>query len=86
MLRSQKMIHTYIYLCISPALLTQSISCALPMVITQLTKTLPFKTVYLHAMVRDKYGRKMSKSLGNVIDPLEVRAHRSSGGAIDRSS
>ena len=37
-----------------------------------LTDTLPFKTVYLHAMVRDKYGRKMSKSLGNVIDPLEV--------------
>lgn len=28
--------------------------------------------VYLHAMVRDKEGRKMSKSLGNVIDPLEV--------------
>ena len=38
----------------------------------QLTDTLPFTTVYLHAMVRDKYGRKMSKSLGNVIDPLEV--------------
>jgi valyl-tRNA synthetase len=37
-----------------------------------LTGKLPFKTVYLHAMVRDKYGRKMSKSLGNVIDPLEV--------------
>ena len=37
-----------------------------------LTDTLPFKTVYLHAMVRDKYGRKMSKSLGNVVDPLEV--------------
>jgi valyl-tRNA synthetase len=33
---------------------------------------LPFKKVYLHAMVRDKTGRKMSKSLGNVIDPLEV--------------
>jgi len=33
---------------------------------------LPFRTVYLHAMVRDKYGRKMSKSLGNVIDPMEV--------------
>jgi tRNA synthetases class I (I, L, M and V) len=31
-----------------------------------------FLAVYLHAMVRDKYGRKMSKSLGNVIDPLEV--------------
>jgi valyl-tRNA synthetase len=28
--------------------------------------------VYLHAMVRDKNGRKMSKSLGNVIDPMEV--------------
>eukprot|EP00978_Attheya_sp_CCMP212_P004890 scaffold10708_cov50-Attheya_sp.AAC.9 len=38
----------------------------------QLTDILPFKTVYLHAMVRDKEGRKMSKSLGNVIDPLEV--------------
>lgn len=38
----------------------------------QLTDTLPFTNVYLHAMVRDKEGRKMSKSLGNVIDPLEV--------------
>jgi valyl-tRNA synthetase len=37
-----------------------------------LTDKLPFKTVYLHAMVRDKYGKKMSKSLGNVIDPLDV--------------
>jgi valyl-tRNA synthetase len=37
-----------------------------------LTGQIPFKTVYLHAMVRDKYGRKMSKSTGNVIDPLEV--------------
>ena len=40
----------------------------------QLTDKLPFTSVYLHAMVRDKYGRKMSKSLGNVIDPLEVRS------------
>ena len=38
----------------------------------QLTDKLPFTDVYLHAMVRDKEGRKMSKSLGNVIDPLEV--------------
>ena len=37
-----------------------------------LTDQLPFHTVYLHAMVRDAEGRKMSKSLGNVIDPLEV--------------
>ncbi|MFV0437104.1 MAG: valine--tRNA ligase [Desulfopila sp.] len=34
----------------------------------------PFKDVYLHALVRDKYGKKMSKSTGNVIDPLEVMA------------
>lgn len=33
---------------------------------------LPFNTVYLHAMVRDRFGRKMSKSLGNIIDPLAV--------------
>jgi valyl-tRNA synthetase len=38
----------------------------------QLTDQLPFHTVFLHAMVRDKEGRKMSKSLGNVIDPIEV--------------
>jgi len=36
------------------------------------TDKLPFDTVYLHAMVRDSMGRKMSKSLGNVIDPYEV--------------
>jgi valyl-tRNA synthetase len=42
------------------------------MMALQLTDTLPFKTVYLHSMVRDKNGMKMSKSLGNVIDPLEV--------------
>ena len=33
---------------------------------------LPFTEVYLHAMVRDAHGRKMSKSLGNVVDPLDV--------------
>ncbi|CAM8937461.1 unnamed protein product [Rhodiola kirilowii] len=32
----------------------------------------PFHKVYLHPMVRDAHGRKMSKSLGNVIDPIDV--------------
>ncbi len=32
----------------------------------------PFITVYLHGLVRDEHGRKMSKSYGNVIDPIEV--------------
>lgn len=36
------------------------------------TKTIPFKYVYLHGLVRDKDRQKMSKSKGNVINPLEV--------------
>eukprot|EP00730_Choanoeca_flexa_P002357 TRINITY_DN11021_c0_g1_i1.p1 TRINITY_DN11021_c0_g1~~TRINITY_DN11021_c0_g1_i1.p1 ORF type:complete len:1070 (+),score=320.61 TRINITY_DN11021_c0_g1_i1:39-3248(+) len=43
------------------------------MMCTYLTGQLPFKEVYLHSMVRDKEGRKMSKSLGNVVDPMDVR-------------
>jgi valyl-tRNA synthetase len=36
------------------------------------TGKLPFKDVYLHGLVRDQNGKKMSKSKGNVINPLEV--------------
>jgi len=37
-----------------------------------LMDTLPFSTVYLHPMVRDEHGAKMSKSSGNVLDPLHI--------------
>jgi len=39
---------------------------------TYLLNEVPFKTVYLHGLVRDSKGRKMSKSLNNGIDPLEM--------------
>mgnify|MGYP001559626648 CR=1 FL=1 len=34
--------------------------------------TIPFETIYLHGLVRDEAGRKMSKSLGNIINPLDM--------------
>jgi valyl-tRNA synthetase len=38
----------------------------------QYTDDVPFHTVYLHGLIRDEHGRKMSKTSGNVLDPLEV--------------
>ena len=37
-----------------------------------LTGQVPYQTVYLHGLVRDKFGQKMSKTKGNVIDPLDL--------------
>lgn len=38
----------------------------------KMTGQVPFKEFYCHSLVRDSEGRKMAKSLGNVIDPLDV--------------
>ena len=42
------------------------------MMALEFTDTEPFDTVYVHALVRDEKGQKMSKSKGNVVDPLQL--------------
>ena len=39
----------------------------------------PFHTVYLHGLIRDEHGQKMSKTKGNVIDPLGVMDEMGTG-------
>ncbi|MBE5795957.1 MAG: valine--tRNA ligase [Clostridiales bacterium] len=53
-------------------IITFWVSRMITMGVEQMDGVTPFKTVLIHGLVRDEQGRKMSKSLGNGVDPLEV--------------
>ena len=46
--------------------------CRMLMVGLYINKKIPFKNIFLHGMVRDRHGKKMSKSKGNVVNPLDM--------------
>ena len=43
----------------------------------KMTGQIPFSTIYLHPMVRDEYGQKMSKTKGNIKDPFWILSIKS---------
>ena len=53
-------------------IITFWVSRMITMGVEEMAGVTPFKTVLIHGLVRDELGRKMSKSLGNGVDPLEV--------------
>ena len=53
-------------------IITFWVSRMITMGVEEMGGVTPFKTVLIHGLVRDELGRKMSKSLGNGVDPLEV--------------
>jgi len=64
--RSRRPPHLY------PALKSMLTTCRMVMLSLKLLGTVPFTEIFCHGLIRDSDGRKMSKSLGNVISPLDV--------------